>query len=638
MKFFGKYYASLTWLFVFVIYLFTLCPSIAPIDAGELVTVQILPGIAHPTGYPLFTITGYLFSLIPFFSSKIFQMNLLAAVWSSLAIYFFLKSVELFFETLKLNNPSKKESKKRKSKKNVPGNKGERILLNDESRKIAIVMGAFSLAFSKTFWLTSTSVEVYPLQSFLFALIIFAILKAYLNNSKTEKYWLYVAVALALGFSNHMTTILILPGLAVLYFEKEGFSKKSFLTIAKMLLLFFAILILFYLYLPLRAAAKPLLNWGNPVNFENFWRHFTGRQYSVWLFSSFDSAKKQFYYYVSNFPSEFGYLFWLLALVPFWRRGVFNKNKIVAFFLINFFITVFYSINYDIHDIDSYFILSYFSVAFLIALGTAKLFILIDKAKLPYFISVLVLLFGVEQTFNKPHKNDYYVLEDYTNSILNAVEPNSVILTYQWDYFVSPSYYLQIVEKRRPDVTVVDKELLRRSWYYNQLQSRDSTVLRRILPLVREFKTALKPFERGEKFNAQLLEKLYRSILTNLVVTNFPDRNIYILPELIDNEMRRGEFVLPKGFSLVPLWFGYKVVKNEKYYAEKIPNLKIRFPKYPDHYSDFVKKLITEMLTKRALYELSFNRKEKAKQLTEMLLRFNPNATIPPQLGNLISG
>ena len=643
MNFLKKYYASLTALAVFVIYLFTLCPSIAPIDSGELATVQLLPGIAHPTGYPLFTVTGYIFSLLPLFSSKIFQMNFLAAIWSALAIYFFIKSSELLFLIPPDKTQKKEETKKKKKgkKKNqTPELQHAKVTESSDIIKIiSILTGTLSLAFSKTFWQQSNSVEVYSLQTFLFALIIFFILKALLttDNKASLKSWLLVALALALGFSNHMTTLLLLPGLAYVYFDKEKFTQEAFVKILKMLVLFFVVLAAFYLYLPLRASAKPLLNWGNPVDWEKFWRHFTGSQYRVWLFSSTAAAKKQFAYYVSNFPSEFGYICWLLALVgivELYKRS----KKLFVFLILNFIVTVAYAINYDIHDIDSYFLLSYFSVSFFVLFGALGI-LKGDRKKIYFAATVIGIAILIEAVVNFPRadKSDYYVLSDYTNEILNSTAPNSVILTYQWDYFVSPSYYLQLIENRRKDVTVIDKELLRRSWYYDQLARRDANVLKGIQTLVKGFKKALQPFERGERFNSALLEKYYRSIMTGLVATNFPERSFYILPELADNEMRRGEFGLPKGLSLVPEWFGYKVVKGENYVPAKVPDLKIRFPKHPEHYSKFVLNLISEMLAKRALYELAYNQKEKAIGFTKYLLKFNPDYLLPDDLLKILN-
>lgn len=42
-----------------LVYGSTMSLSLQEIDAGELATVQYLPGIAHPSGYPLFTFLGF---------------------------------------------------------------------------------------------------------------------------------------------------------------------------------------------------------------------------------------------------------------------------------------------------------------------------------------------------------------------------------------------------------------------------------------------------------------------------------------------------------------------------------------------------------------------------------------------------
>ena len=59
-----------------IVYGFTLAPSVVHIDSGELAAVQSTLGIAHPTGYPLFTILGYLFLRIPLFPSKIAEFSI----------------------------------------------------------------------------------------------------------------------------------------------------------------------------------------------------------------------------------------------------------------------------------------------------------------------------------------------------------------------------------------------------------------------------------------------------------------------------------------------------------------------------------------------------------------------------------
>ena len=48
-----------------LVYVLTLCPTVYWEDAGELVTVSHVLGIAHPPGHPLYSILGHLFTLLP---------------------------------------------------------------------------------------------------------------------------------------------------------------------------------------------------------------------------------------------------------------------------------------------------------------------------------------------------------------------------------------------------------------------------------------------------------------------------------------------------------------------------------------------------------------------------------------------
>ena len=63
----------------FVFYVLTLAPSVVFIDSGELATGAATLGIAHPTGYPLFSLVGYLFTHLPIGGSMVYKANLMAA-------------------------------------------------------------------------------------------------------------------------------------------------------------------------------------------------------------------------------------------------------------------------------------------------------------------------------------------------------------------------------------------------------------------------------------------------------------------------------------------------------------------------------------------------------------------------------
>ncbi len=634
MKYFYKYYSFIVSIISAVMYFTTLAPSVIQIDSGELATVQIKLGIAHPTGYPLFTMIGYLFSLLPLFSSKIFQMNLFALILVSVSVGIFTYSVKLLLNNLQIFKKEKVIPKRSKKHQSV----SKQFILTDNEKIIIAFISGLILAFSKTFWFQSTSVEVYSLQILLFSLILLFLLKSFIYSAEQKKfyYWFLFALFLALGFSNHMTTLLILPATAYLYFLRFGFNVNSLNRIFSMILIFIALLIVIYSYLPLRATQNPVLNWGNPIDMERIIRHVSGFQYQVWLFSSTESVKKQFIYYLSNLPSEF-YLTLILSLLGM-TYSFFNIRKFFVFNFIVFAFTVIYSINYDINDIDSYFLLSYFSLAYFSTLG--MIFILNKVQSLrnnyKYFIFLISPLIQLSANYNSVDQNKYFIYEDYTKAILNSLPQNSIVFGYQWDYFISPAYYFQSVENYRKDIAVVDKELLRRSWYFNQLETSYPDITSGIKTEINLFLKALEPFERKENFDSNLLESLYRRIMTNLISTNYRKREYHLTPEIIENEMRNGEFSLPLGYDIIPYLLTFKVVNSKEYVEAPLPDFKFRVGEIRDKYQRGIINVVSSNLFNRALYERMYKKDERAKIYIRRALEINPNAEIPVQLRDLV--
>ncbi|MGB5895554.1 MAG: DUF2723 domain-containing protein [Ignavibacteriaceae bacterium] len=641
-----KYFYVLTGFIVFIIYLFTLAPSVVQIDSGELAAVQGTLGIAHPTGYPLFTMIGYIFSLIPLPFTKIYQLNLLAAVFCSAGIAVFVYTAKLLLDNLNLISPTKvkieKTKKNKKKSKNGDRKKeGQETVLTETVKYIIAIAGGLILAFSETYWLQSTSVEVYSLHILLMNIIILYAVKAFLHVEKESdktnlKLWLIFSAFLALGFTNHMTTLLIIPGVAYLFFTKNKFSKAGFKKILLMLTVFFPILILIYSYLPVRAAQNPILNWGNPTDFENLIRHITGKQYQVWLFASSEAAKQQLIHFIETLLGQFSIAL-VLSLVGL-IASFFYAGKIFVFLIITFLFTVFYSINYEIHDIDTYFLLAYISLSYFAVFGLLKLFKMNEKKRIIMPISVTVVVIAV-QFFINVNKTDHsgiYTYEDYTRTILNSVSQESIIFGYQWDYFISPSYYFRYVENYRKDVAVVDKELVRRSWYFDQLNRNYPFLFGELEDVVSKFKAALLPFERSENFNPNLLESLYRRLMTGLISTNIDERDFYVAPELYQNEMQRGEFNLPQGYTLVPDNLLFKVVKGDEYVPASDPDFQIRFSDKKNYYLEKIEYFTGFMLLNRVNYELQHGKVERAKIFMRKLKKILPDYSIPTTLKNVL--
>lgn len=658
-----KYYAAITSLFVFIIYFSTMAPSVLQIDTGELAAAQALPGIAHPTGYPLFTMLGWLFSLIPLPVSTIFQLNLFAAITTTVGVYFFIKSIYYILNNFSVFEKSVRGSKSKKAKsgkKQVETGKAkshsaasEVFSVNADSQSLPMVfsiVGGLVLAFGKTVWFQSTSVEVYSLHLALISAALFTLLRAFggevtksqshevnspdvVTNKVTPKSqifdWLVFAGVLALAFSNHMTTLLIIPATAYLFFVKFKFQKEGFITLAKMLLLFFPILILIYLYLPIRAGMNPEINWGNPIDLERILRHVSGKQYQVWLFSSSEAAAKNFGRFFSGLPSEF-YLSLVAVLL-----GIFyliqRSTKLLITSLLLIFGTVLYAINYDIVDLESYFLLAYIGMSILVVFGLMFVYERVNNLKITAAVGAVLVLSQIGFAYGSVNQSGNLIFEQYTKAILKTAPKNSVIFSYQWDYFLSASYYFQFVENERRDVAIIDKELLRRSWYYQQLDNCYPWLTGSYKKEADVFKKEVVPFEKDLPYAAQVIEGAYKDVMLAILLKNYKDRPVFIAPELVDKELANKEFELPANMKLIPDLFFYRLTDNDDYIPAADPDFIYQSGGVNNIYIEQINALTGAMLLRRAQYELSYNKKERAKLYIDKVLKDFPGTTVPQE-------
>ncbi len=654
IKNYGFYAATgIVIVFLIVIYLLTMAPTIVEIDSGELTTVQMTLGVAHPTGYPLFSMIGFLYSKLPLPFPPAYKMNLLAASWCAFGAGFFVVISRMLFRNLDLFSPVKKQNgyervrPKRKKQKEVVTKNGMQVETKVPMTRATVLLssaaGALMMGVSKTFWEQSISVEVYSLHIFLILTVIWALLRAYIISKrfpgKSINAWLIAAAALAFSFSNHMSTLFILPAAAYLFFSCFGFNKPAFILIGKMLAVFVPILILLYSYLPIRGMANPVLNWSNPVNMEQIIRHVSGWQYRTWLFSSFDAAEKQFSHFTDNFLYEYNIstVFFVIGLIFLLIRA----RKLFIFFFIAFAFCILYSINYDIKDIDTYFLLAYISMGFFAAFGIAQVFGLLHDQKTQYglglTIAAIFICVQIYFTAGKVDAHDVYTFEDYTISALQSAGKDAIILSYQWDYLIAPSYYVQNVLHIRPDVKVIDKELLRRSWYFNQMKTNFADIIFPVQPTIDSFLVALKPFEEQKLFDANLLEHHYRALMSGLIGKNIETHPVYIGIELAENEMKRGELTLPEGYTIIPDLFYYRVVKEREYTSAADPNFKIRFPKEQGEYTELIHKITSAMLIRRSIYEIENGKIDRARLYVTKLKQDFPDVELPKEIARFIA-
>lgn len=176
-----------------VVYLKTLSPTVDWIDSGELAVSCATLGISHPTGYPLYTLIGRVFSVI-FCFNVIFGLNLLSLfLITFLNLFLFLIFSNLF-----------------------------QILFPSENRNFSTVfsfIATLTFAFTPTLWEQATSNEVYALNLFLASVVLFFTFFWYKTKflekkrEVPERIFYLLVFLYALSFGNHMSTVLLFPAL-----------------------------------------------------------------------------------------------------------------------------------------------------------------------------------------------------------------------------------------------------------------------------------------------------------------------------------------------------------------------------------------------------------------------------------------
>jgi hypothetical protein len=218
-------------------YFVTLGRSVGQADTFEFQVTAPVLGVAHPTGYPLYVLIGKLFSLIPL-GSMAMRVNLTSALAAALSAG---------LVTLILGRGL--------------GAAG-----------LVAALGGLAFAFSPALWSQAVVAEVYALN----AAFVAALLWVGLGLLRGENHLRTLALGgllLGLSLTHHLTTVLLLPALALAvilarpHVGWRGWALAGGLLLAGLLV---------YAYIPLR---WPALHNGRAMSAAEFIAWVTGRRY-----------------------------------------------------------------------------------------------------------------------------------------------------------------------------------------------------------------------------------------------------------------------------------------------------------------------------------------------------------------------
>ncbi len=180
------------------VYLLTLTPTVPFWDSGEFIATSYTLGLPHPPGNPVYTMLGRMMSLLPFHSVA-WRINFMSAAASALtALFTFLIAARALRRWFAGSAPTTAQW---------------------IACEVGGLVAAFFLAFSSSFWDSAIEAEVYSLSSLGIAFTIWLSFNwwDHLGERGNDAILVLIAYLLSISIGVHLGTVLVAPGLLVLF-------------------------------------------------------------------------------------------------------------------------------------------------------------------------------------------------------------------------------------------------------------------------------------------------------------------------------------------------------------------------------------------------------------------------------------
>jgi hypothetical protein len=428
----------------FALYLFTLIPSVLPADNGEFQLVAWKLGIAHPPGYPLYTLLSWLFSR--FFASPAFALNLLSTILAAITLVIVSRTVRMLTGSI-----------------------------------VAGLLAAALLGVSTTFWAQATTANIRMPTAFFTVLCVSLLVawsrsrvagdqrslhpsipSSFFRRFKIDPLNLF-AFVFALGLGHHLS--LLFPGVFFILY--------IFLIDPKLIkqphrwlkpIGFFALGLLPLLYLPLRGATGGTFANGETAAFltqpAQFFNYISGRGFEGDFFYFINTRPDLFLDRVKLLPTLFDFQFNWLVFALFLIgavRVIWKDWKLAVMLLGGMALHTFVTLAYRAPQTVEYLIPAYVLLAVVIGYGlgqakSAHYSLLVTRYVLRIACGVAIGLLFINHFSSFQWLHDHEDTRAYNESLLNAVPPSAIVLS-NW-HWANPMWYLQQVEGQRSDVEV----------------------------------------------------------------------------------------------------------------------------------------------------------------------------------------
>jgi tetratricopeptide (TPR) repeat protein len=466
----------------FALYTKTMAPSIFLGDSAAFAASNYILGLPHSPSFPLYTLLGRLFNLLPGLTPA-FSSNLMSAFFAALSMLFFFKIAQYFIDVpIFLPDEYKRMLANRKAAAADPAALKEiskteyNLTLKPALIFIPAIAVTILFGISLPVWLSAVRAEVYSLHLCLSLAALYMVMKGARNEDRKIYllgFWVY-----ALSFGNHPLLALAFAP-AFIYLALINFSRfGQKLGTASVIGVFFVIAFFIYLYLPIRAALDPSINWGRPDSLGAFWAAIS-RSGDMASFSEMLKApdyllrfKNMGLFVVSQIGWPIIGLF-LIGVVGMYKIAGKNSLFFPIALLFNLAI-ILWAADFDRKNYD---LINYTApmTALILLVAVAGGFYLLRKItkarQASLFIAVpLIALaaFAIEKNYEQSDMSSVIGAEILSHEILKELPPGSIILAAE-DNLLLPLWYGAYVDSMADNIYVLSPGAMVNAAYRKQL-------------------------------------------------------------------------------------------------------------------------------------------------------------------------
>lgn len=416
-----------------LLYLRTLAPDVVDADGGEFQFAAWNFGFVHPTGYPLYLILGGIVQHVLPIGNPAYRLNLFTAFTGSIAV----GAVYLVIKELTSHRP-------------------------------AALIGAACFALTRVLWYDSSGAEVYALNAFFLALLVYLALRW--QGRPSAGGLAAFAFVYGLGLTHHRSVILWIPAFAAFFvLASWRLGKQVARPLTAWAALLFVLPLLLYLYIPLRAPASPyaVLNLAPDRqlalydnSFGGFTMYLSGQVFEHEL--KWDAASVA---RLVDFPglllAQFGpagIIVGIIGLLAFLAR---RNAAQLALMVIGLAASLLFAAIYHIGDIAHYYLPAYFVWATWIGIGVATILGALpwrgSRSALAHASGIALAALALpafQIASNLPaadRSNETGARAQWNAILASPIPENAILLSNDRDEMM-PMWYTQYVEGRRRDL------------------------------------------------------------------------------------------------------------------------------------------------------------------------------------------